>query len=106
MIDYEQIGKRIQKARNAQGLTQESLSEKIQVSANYLSKVEGGHEKPNLELLGRISVAANVSLSTLLTGVAEERRYLGNDIADIPASCSPEKTRLIYDTILRVAQCD
>jgi|LSQX01.2.fsa_nt_gb XRE family aerobic/anaerobic benzoate catabolism transcriptional regulator len=104
MIDFKIIGKRIKKARNAAGLTQEALSEKIGVSTNYLSKVEGAHEKPNLELLGKISAATDVSLSELLTGVVEERKYLQKDIADILSSCLPEKTRLIYDVILRISQ--
>ena len=104
MIDYKIIGKRIQKARNAMGLTQDNLSEKIGVSTNYLSKVEGGHERPNLELLGKISASADVSLTKLLTGVVEERNYLRKDIADILDSCAPEKTRLIYDVILRISQ--
>ena len=104
MIDFKVIGKRIQKARNALGLTQETLSEKIGVSTNYLSKVEGGHERPNLELLGKISVAANVSLPALLTDVVEERQYLHKDFADILESCSPEKQRLIYDVALRISQ--
>ena len=106
MIDYKIIGKRIRNARNAAGMTQEALSEKIQVTTNYLSKIEGGHEKPNLELLGKISVAANVSLPALLTDIVEEGPYLQSDIADILASCSPEKTRLIYDVILRISQYD
>lgn len=104
MIDFKIIGKRIQKARNASGLTQDVLSERIGVSKNYLSKIEGGHEHPNLELLGKISAAADVSLTELLTGVVEERQYLQKDIADILDSCSPEKTRLIYDVILRISQ--
>ena len=79
MIDFKIIGKRIKKARNAVGFTQEVLSEKIGVSTNYLSKIEGGHEKPNLELLGKISASADVSLSELLTGVVEERQYLQKD---------------------------
>lgn len=106
VIDFKIIGKRIQKARNAMGFTQETLSEKIGVSTNYLSKVEGGHERPNLELLGKISATADISLAELLTGVVEERRYLQKDIADILDSCSPEKTRLIYDVILRISQYD
>lgn len=104
MIDFKIIGKRIKKARNAVGFTQEVLSEKIGVSTNYLSKIEGGHEKPNLELLGKISASADVSLSELLTGVVEERQYLQKDIAEILSSCSPEKIRLIYDVILRISQ--
>ena len=106
MIDYRIIGQRIQRARTALGLTQETLAEKVQVSTNYFSKIETGREKPNLELLGKISVAIDVSLAELLTGVVEERQYLQKDIADILASCSPEKTRLIHDVIARIAQYD
>ena len=87
-------------------MTQEVLAEKLQVSTNYLSKIETGREKPNLEMLGKISVAINVSLAELLTGVVEGRQYLQNDIAEILASCSPEKTRLIYDVVVRIAQYD
>ena len=104
MIDYKVIGQRIQKARTDLSLTQEALAEKVQVSTNYLSKIETGKEKPNLEMLGKLSVAVDISLSALLSGVVEERNYLHGDIAEILASCSPEKIRLIYDVILRIAQ--
>jgi len=104
MIDFKIIGKRIKKARNKLGLTQEVFSERIGVSTNYLSKIEGAHEHPNLELLGKISAAADVSLTELLTGVVEERHYLHKEFADILDACSPEKTRLIYDMALRISQ--
>ena len=104
MIDYKVIGKRIQKARNSKKFTQEVLSEKIGVSTNYLSKVEGGHERPNLEFLSKISVATDVSITELLTGVVEKRQYLQKDIAEILDSCSPEKVRLIHDVILRISK--
>lgn len=104
MIDYRLIGKRIKAARMALGLTQEMLSEKISVSTNYLSKIEGAHEKPNLEMLAKICVATNVPLTELLTGVVEEEQYLQKDIADILRSCSPKKARLIYDIIQRIAE--
>jgi len=104
MIDYVKIGQRIQNARMALGLTQEALAEKVQVSRNYVSQIETGKERPNLELLGKISVATDVSLACLLDCVVEERQYLQSDIAEVLASCSPEKTRLIYDVILRIAQ--
>ena len=104
MIDYKIIGQRIQKARNTTGMTQEQLAEKLQVSANYVSKIETAKEKPNLEMLGKISVATDVSLSSLLTGVVEGHNYLRSDVAELLDSCSPEKTKLIYDVILRITQ--
>lgn len=104
MIDYCVIGKRIKNARLALGLTQEMLSEKVSVSTNYLSKIEGGHEKPNLEMLCKISNATNASLVELMTGTVEEQQYLQKDIAKILDKCSPQKVRLIYDIILRIAE--
>lgn len=106
MIDYRIIGQRIQRARTSLGMTQESLAEKVQVSTNYLSKIETGRERPNLEMLGKISVAINISLAELLTGVVEGQQYLQNDVAEILAACSPKKTRLIYDVIARIAKDD
>ena len=55
-------------------------------------------------MLGKISAVADVSLAFLLDGVVEERQYLHSDIADLLATCSPEKIRLLYDLIARVAQ--
>ena len=104
MIDYKIIGQRVQKTRMGLGMTQESLAEKLRVSTNYLSKIETGREKPNLEMLAKISVAVDVSLADLLTGVVEGRQYLQKDFADILASCSPEKVRLMYDVLARIAQ--
>ena len=56
MIDYKIIGKRIQTARVKAGLTQEQLAEKLQISTNYLSKVETGREKPNLEMIDKYAI--------------------------------------------------
>ena len=106
MIDYRAIGQRIKKARVSLGLTQEALAEQVHISTNYLSKIETNKEKPNLELLGKICAATNTALPMLLTGVVEEGPYLQGDIADILASCSPQKIRLIYDLILRIAEYD
>ena len=43
------IGKIIQNLRNEKGLTQEQLAEKVELSTNYLSKVERGLCKLNVE---------------------------------------------------------
>ena len=49
MIDMASIGKIIQNLRNEKGLTQEQLAEKVELSTNYLSKVERGLCKLNVE---------------------------------------------------------
>ena len=49
MIDKLAIGKIIQKLRKDKNLTQEELAEKIELSPNYLSKVERGLSVLNVE---------------------------------------------------------
>jgi len=102
MIDYGLIGKRIQRARVVAGLTQEALVERVQISTNYLSKVENGREKPNLEMLAKISSAVGVSLTSLLADVVEGTdTYLQGEMAALFKSCSAEQAKLIYE----IAQC-
>ena len=49
MIDTILIGKIIKKLRTEKNLTQEELAEKIDISTNYLSKVERGLSRLNTE---------------------------------------------------------
>ena len=49
MIDKSVIGKIIKKLRKEKGFTQEQFAEKINLSTNYLSKVERGMNTPNVE---------------------------------------------------------
>lgn len=49
MINKTDIGKIIQKLRKDKNLTQEELAEKIDLSTNYLSKVERGLSVLNVE---------------------------------------------------------
>jgi transcriptional regulator with XRE-family HTH domain len=102
MIDYGLIGKRIQRARVAAGLTQEALVERVQISTNYLSKVENGREKPNLEMLAKISSAVGIPLTSLLADAVEGTdTYLQGEMAVLLKSCSAEQNKLIYE----IAKC-
>lgn len=44
-IDYGAIGKRIRSARMKMSMTQETLSNLIDVSPTYISTIENGHTK-------------------------------------------------------------
>lgn len=107
MIDYRIIGQRIYKQRRSLGITQEALAEKVGVSANYISKVERGKERPNLDMLGKICVVININLARLLIGVCEEEfDYLHSDFAELLKECSPEKRKLIYFLAEKISETD
>ena len=71
-MKYE-IGSRIRRYRKENGLTQEQLADKINVTKNRVSNWEQGINRPDADILAAICRALNVSPSNLL-GV-----YLSSD---------------------------
>jgi transcriptional regulator with XRE-family HTH domain len=64
---YTELGRRVAALRKERGLTQESLSDRAGVSANYLARTEGGYHRPNLARLEGIAEALEVSVASLFT---------------------------------------
>lgn len=62
MINKSAIGKIIQKLRKDKNLTQEELAEKIDLSTNYLSKVERGLSVLNVEAFLKMAKVLDFSL--------------------------------------------
>ena len=62
MINKSAIGKIIQKLRKDKNLTQEELAEKIDLSTNYLSKVERGLSVLNAEAFLKMADILKFSL--------------------------------------------
>ena len=97
-IDYFLIGERIKEARKNKGWSQEKLAEEIDVATAYLSRVERGGTAINLKRLGQISVALDIPMEELITGVIkEDYRYLNKEFDDLLKQCSKDKQRLIYN---------
>lgn len=97
-IDYKIIGERIKEARKEKGWSQEKLSEEIDVTTVYISRVERGGSGINLKRLAQISKALDVSLEYLVGGSATGApNYLDKELYETVSSCSPAKQRLIYN---------
>lgn len=62
MIDKKIIGQKIKAARSNRNITQEVLSEKIGLSANYLSKVERGLNSTSAEVLLKLIDVLDLTL--------------------------------------------
>ncbi len=78
-----QIGLRVKQAREAAGLTQERLSELLDVTAQYLSGVERGAVGLSVPVLIRLCSVLLVSCDFILTGDAES-----SDVTSITARLS------------------
>lgn len=106
-IDYKVIGERIKTVRKEKGWSQDYLSEKLDVSIAYLSRVERGSSEINLKRLFEISEILEVPIEYLLNGTATtNKNYLDKELYEILIKCTPEKQRLVYDIAKIVAVSD
>ena len=65
-IDYLAIGKRIRTARLSKEMTQETLSNMIDVAPTYVSSIENGHTKLSLATLLGIAQSLDTTVDQLL----------------------------------------
>lgn len=90
MIDIETIGKIIKKLRVDKNMTQEALAEKIDISTNYLSKVERGLSRLNIEAFLKMAEVLSFTLDDFgieakkALPVNEDKRRLLEKVLAIP----------------------
>ena len=65
-VNYRSIGKKLRLARNKQGITQQSLAEKVNVSAGYICQVERGAAKASLEFLSKLCIALDIDIHWII----------------------------------------
>lgn len=65
-IKYDELGKRIGFFRNKKGLSQEQLSEILNLSREYITRIETNRRNPSLDILVDIANALGVSVDDLL----------------------------------------
>lgn len=67
-INYKNMGYRIKEGRKKLGITQEKLSELIEVSPSYISEIERGSSICSLAVLVNIAEVLNLDIETLVNG--------------------------------------
>lgn len=68
-LNYVEIGKRIKIKRKEIGITQEKLSEILDVSPSYVSEIERGTSISSLSTITKISQTLDLSLDYLIYGI-------------------------------------
>ncbi|MBQ3356884.1 MAG: helix-turn-helix transcriptional regulator [Oscillospiraceae bacterium] len=100
LIDYCYIGDRIKTVRKHKRITQEKLAEAMDVSVGYVSQIERGITKPNLEMLARISQVLGCSLCYFLNGAETVREdYLLPELVEKLQGFSETKRRVLLRII-------
>lgn len=106
-LDYAVLGQRIKQARLAKNLTQEDLSEKLDISVAFLSRVERGNSHINLKRLNQLCNLLDVSEGYILNGASSNStNYLNKEFSELLKKCPPEKQRLIYNVAKTIIDTD
>jgi transcriptional regulator with XRE-family HTH domain len=66
---HEKFGIRLRQLRKAKGWSLLELSVRSNINHNYLCDLENGRRNPTLMILGRLSSAFDITVSSLLLGI-------------------------------------
>lgn len=93
----QKIGARIKEIRTKRGITQDQLSEKMEINPKYLSSIERGKENPTLNTLINLSRSLDVSMDEIFSFVEiedpDERKSLIIALLD---DANDEQLKLAY----------
>lgn len=96
-LDYKLIGSRLRQARLDNNHTQESLSEILDVSIAFLSRVERGSLDISLKRLSQMCEILGVTEGDILNGASSTSpNYLHSDLSNLLKNCPPDKMKLVY----------
>ena len=97
-VNFNFVGKRIKEERENRSYTQAELSEKAEISAQYLSQVETSKKQVSLVALVRISNALEANIDSLLRGnqVGDKQEYQ-SELYELMEDCSPFEKRVLYE---------
>lgn len=101
-IDYEALGKRIQKFRQARNYTQEYMAEQIDMSVQHVSNIENASKKPSLATLMNIAEVLDVTLDDLLAEsyIKEKRKdVFYKEMEVILEQCSADEQKVVAATL-------
>ena len=95
-ISNKSIGERIAKARKTARMTQAELSEKIEISEKYLSRIECGKQLPSIVIVVKICNILCVSMDELL---GQTNIYNNKSIQDEISALSAYEQKRIAEII-------
>ena len=99
-IDYKLIGKRIKEHRRQNNMTQEQLAELADVTVGYISHIERGICKVNLDTMSVIAGSLNCDIADFITGISTlHKSYLNGDILSETSGLTQKQKQMVLDFI-------
>ncbi len=97
-VDYKSIGARIKAKRRASRKTQEDMAEALFVTVGYISQLERGITKINLDTLSEICSFLSCDITELVTGsIPGHDNYLQDDFIERFQKLSPSQKQMLIE---------
>ena len=94
------VGKRIQDARKAIGMTQADLADKLDISVSHMSSIETGRANFGVETLMKITEILQVSADSLLrTDIPEVSVIYAGDLDALLKGCTAEEVESMLNML-------
>lgn len=104
MLDLGAIGLRIKSCRNAQGLTREEFSEKINVSPRFIYDIELGNKGMSIDTLSSIGKTLNVPVDYILFGEVTNEMEITPETLALVERCPKNKIDYLNEIIKNYVQ--
>ena len=100
MDTKKMIGARIKEIRTKKGITQEGLSERMEINPKYLSSIERGKENPTLNTLIKLSESLEVDIGEIFSFVeAEDPNRRRSQIISLLDEADSEQLKMIFKVL-------
>src|SRR4030066_1375761 len=94
------LGKRIKELRKVRKLSQDKLSEQVDIDPKHLSRIEVGSSYPSLNTLEKIAIALNVEIKEFFEFEhLSDRKELINNTVKLLKETDEERVKLISKVI-------
>lgn len=100
-IDYQNLGRRIKRARNDLGLSQEVFAEMAELSVTHISNIENGNSKVSLNSILTIANTLNVTVDYLLRdSIQNQTNAVNIDLSHVFDDCTERETEFLLSLLL------
>lgn len=99
-INYQILGTKIKSLRKKKKLSQQTLSELIDISPTYMSYIESGLRSMSLETLVALANTLDVTTDTLLSeSLKHNTRAYTNEITEVISDCNEYERRILFENL-------
>lgn len=99
-LDFRAIGQRIKIARIKKRLTQDTLSELVNITPQHMSNIERGGSSVSLPTLIAIANVLHVSIDELLCDtILDSKVVFEKELQEVISDCNEYEIRVIVDVV-------